>query len=232
MSDEGVTTSLQPEVRVTTTSGSVRIVGEPREGVEADGGIVKVDGPTVTVVSKKGSGSLVIRCPEGTDLVVGTRSGSLELKGRIGAVRYTAMSGSVRAEHVASADIRTMSGSIEVESCDGLCRVKTKSGSTRVGSAGAVEVTIGSGTIDITHVTGAVRAKSISGSVGIGADGQGRIEAETMSGSITITLPEGVRPHVRAKSLSRSTDIGVPSGDDCEIYCKTLSGGIKVRSRR
>jgi hypothetical protein len=53
-----------------------------------------------------------------------------------------------------------------------------------------------------------------------------------MSGSITITLPQGVHPNVKAKSLSRSTDIDVPSGDDCEIFCKTLSGGIKVRARR
>ena len=45
-------------------------------------------------------------------------------------------------------------------------------------------------------------------------------------------LLEELRPHVHAKSLSRSTDIGVPRGDDCEIYLKTLSGGIKVRSRR
>lgn len=232
MSDEGVTAGEGPEVRVTTSSGSVRVIGEERADVVAEGGTVKVDGPTVTVVGKKSSGSLTIRCPEGMDLVVGTRSGSLRILGRVGAVRYTAMSGSVQAEHVGSADIRTMSGSIQVERCDGLCRVKTKSGSTRVGSAGAVEVTIGSGSIDVQHVTGSARARAISGSVGIGAQGEGRIEAETMSGSITITLPEGVRPHVRAKSLSRSTDIGVPSGDDCEIYCKTLSGGIKVRSRR
>ena len=231
MSDEGVTASGRPEVRVATGSGSVRIVGEDREGVAADDGIVKVDGTTVNVVSKKQSGSLVIRCPLGTDVVVGTRSGSLEIRGRVGAVRYTTMSGSLIAEHVASADVRTMSGSIQVEMCDGLCRVKTKSGSTRVGSAGEVEVTIGSGSIDVQHVTGAARARAISGSVGIGAQGEGRIEAETMSGSITITLPEGVHPHVRAKSLSRATDIGVPSGDDCEIFCKTLSGGINVRAR-
>ncbi|HJQ42945.1 MAG TPA: DUF4097 family beta strand repeat-containing protein [Jatrophihabitantaceae bacterium] len=232
MSDEGVTTSARPEVRVATGSGSVRVVGEARDGVAADGGLVKVDGASVNVVAKKNSGSLVIRVPEGTDLVVGTRSGSLEVRGRVGSVRYTTMSGSLLAEHVTSADVRTMSGSIEVEACDGLCRVKTKSGSTRVGSAGEVEVTIGSGSIEVQHVTGSARARAISGSVGIGAQGDGRIEAETMSGSITITLPEGVHPNVRAKSLSRSTDIDVPSGDDCEIYCKTLSGGIKVRARR
>ena len=220
------------EVRITTSSGSVRVIGEPRHDVVSEGGRVAVEGSSVTVHGKKsGSSSLVVRCPEGTDLVIGTRSGSLEVRGRVGEVRFTTMSGSVRAEHVASADVRTMSGSIDVNECDGLCRVKTKSGSTRVGRAGAVEVTIGSGSIDVERVTGSASARAVSGTVGIGAEGKGPIEAHTMSGSITITVPAGCRPHVRAKSLSKSTDISVPSGDDCEIVCKTMSGGIAVRSR-
>src|SRR5947207_13589613 len=208
---EGVTIRGLPEVRVSTSSGSIRVVGEPRDGVAVEGGIVKVDGDTVNVVSK-GSTSLIVRCPESADLVIGTRSGSLELRGRVGALRFTTLSGSLRAEHIASADIRGMSGSVDVAECDGLCRVKTKTGSTHVGSAGAVEVTIGSGSIDVERVEGSVRVRAASGTVGIGAEGHGLIEAETMSGSITITLPAGCRPHVRAKSLSRSTDIGVPSG--------------------
>ena len=229
---EGAAVAGPSEVRITTTSGSVRVVGEERDDVEAEGGKLQHDGASLTVLAKnKGSNSLVVRCPIGTNVVIGTRSGSLEVRGRIGDVRFTTMSGSMRAQHVAHADVRTMSGSIDVEECDGLCRVKTKSGSTHVGSAGAVEVTIGSGSIEVERVTGAARARSASGTVGIGADGGGRIEAETMSGSITITVPHGCRPHVRARSLSKSTDISVPSGDDCEIVCKTLSGGITVRSR-
>src|SRR5438309_1015049 len=149
---EGVTIRGVPEVRVNTSSGSIRVVGERRDGVAVEGGKVTIDGDTVNVVNKSSS-SLIVRCPEGADLVIGTRSGSLELRGRVGAVRFTTMSGSVRVEHVASADIRGMSGSVDVAECDGLCRVKTKSGSTHIGSAGAVEVTIGSGSIEIERVT-------------------------------------------------------------------------------
>ena len=231
MSSEGVAIRGAPEVRVSTSSGRVTVIAEPRDDVAAEGGKVKIDGDSVTVVANKSSSSLTVRCPEGADLVVGTRSGSLVLHGRVGALRFTTMSGSLRAEHVASTDIRSMSGSVEVVECDGLCRVRTKSGSTHIGSAGAAEVTIGSGSIEVDRVTGPARARSSSGKVGIGAEGTDRVEAETMSGSITITVPVGCRPHVRAKSLSRSTDIGVPAGRDCEIVCKTLSGGITVRSR-
>ena len=230
MRSEGVT-GERLEIRVTTTSGSVRVVGEVRDGVAAEGGMVKVEGSSVTVHGGKGSSSLIVRCPIGTDVMVGTRSGSLEVRGQLGDVRFTTLSGSMRGEHVRSLDARTMSGSVDVDECDGLCRVKTKSGSTHVRSAGAVEVTIGSGSIHVDRVTGEARARAISGTVGIGTEGIGPIEAETMSGSITITVPPGCHPHVRAKSLSRSTDIGVPPGHDCEIVCKTLSGGITVRSR-
>ena len=230
MSAEGVTTGGLLEVRVTTSSGSIRIIGEARADVVVEGGKVVIDGSTASIVNKNSS-SLVVHCPEGTDLVVGTRSGSLRVRGRVGEVRFTTMSGSMRAEHVASADIRTMTGSVDVEQSDGLCRVKTKSGSIHVRSAGAIEVTVGSASIEILRVTGSARVRAISGTVTIGAEGHGRIEAETMSGSITVTVPSGCRPHVRAKSLSKATDIGVPSGDDCEIVCKTMSGGITVRSR-
>lgn len=221
-----------PEVRVSNSSGSVTVIGEERDGVTVEGGKVKIDGLAVKATGKnKGSGALVVRCPEGSDVVIGTRSGSLELRGRLGNVRFTTMSGSLQAEHVGSADIRGMSGSVVVEECDGLCRVKGKSGSLRVGSTGALDAAIGSGSIDVGRVTGAVRARAVSGRVGIGVDSRDRIEAETMSGSITITVPAGCHPYVRAKSLSRSTDVSVPAGNDCEIVCKTLSGGITVKAR-
>lgn len=229
---EGVTTGGSPEIRVMTSSGSVTVIGEDRDGVAAEGGKIKIDGDSVSVVGKsKGSSSLVVRCPIGSDVVIGTRSGSLEVRGRIGAMRFTTLSGSLTAEHVGSADIRGMSGHVEVGTCDGLCRVKSKSGSLHVGSAGSIDVAIGSGSIEIGRVTGSARARAASGTVGIGAEGRDRIEAETMSGSITITVPAGCCPHVRAKSLSKSANVAVPSGDDCEIVCKTLSGGITVRSR-
>jgi DUF4097 and DUF4098 domain-containing protein YvlB len=231
MSIEGVATTGSPEVRVSTSSGSVIVIGEPREGVAAEGGIVEIDGTTVKVVGRNKSSSLTIRCPETHDVVVGTRSGSLEVRGRVGAVRFTTQSGGLRAKHVAAAEIRVMSGSIDIERCDGECRLKTISGSVRVGSAASAHVAVGSGKINLDDVAGPVRAKAVSGSVDIGAGGGGRVEAETISGSITITVPAGSRPHVRAKSLSKSTDIGVPAGDDFEIACKTLSGGITVRSR-
>ena len=127
---------------------------------------------------------------------------------------------------------RAMSGSIDVGTCEGTCRVKTKSGYTKIGAAGSVDVAIGSGTISVEHVTGAARARSISGSVQLGAEGHGRVEAETMSGSITITLPSTCHPAVKVRSLSSRPRIEIVEGSDCEVMARTLSGGITVKARR
>src|SRR2546423_263267 len=108
MSSEGVATTGSPEVRVSTGSASVTVIGEPREGVAAEGGIVEIDGTTVKVVGRSQSSALTIRCPDTYEVVVGTRSGSLDVRGRVGAVRFTTQSGRLRAEHVAAAEIRVM----------------------------------------------------------------------------------------------------------------------------
>jgi DUF4097 and DUF4098 domain-containing protein YvlB len=230
MSSEGVTTPLHPEVRIVTGSGSITVIAESRGDVIADGKAQVDTDENGALEIKNKSRSLTVRCPEGTNIVAGTRSGSIRLHGSLGSVRATTLSGHVEADHVASADIRAMSGSVEVAACDGICRVKTKSGSTHIRSAGAVEVSIGSGTITVDNVTGAARARAISGSVQIGARGEGRVEAETMSGSITITLPPACRPTVKVKSLSSKPRVDVTQGQDCEVLARTLSGGITVRS--
>ena len=222
----------QPGVRIAGSSATITVIGEARADVVTDGGagLGRTEDGCVEVHLERSSRSVTVRCPEGSDLVVGTRSGSVHLRGYLGAVRATTVSGSIKAEHVRSADLRAMSGSVTVGVCDATCRVSTKSGSARVGSAGAVEVTIGSGSVEVDHVGGPVRIRAISGTVRVGAGGHDRIEVETMSGSITVTVPTGCHPDVRARSMSSRPRIETPAGHDCEVIVRTLSGGIVVRS--
>jgi DUF4097 and DUF4098 domain-containing protein YvlB len=230
---EGTTTPLTNEIRIASGSGSINVIAEHRSDVDAgSGGLLKLEDGVVNVVGHRNSTTLNVRCPEGADVVIGTRSGSISLKGRFGAVRAQAMSGRIDLHDAAtSADMRTMSGSIHVATCTGMCRAKTKSGHAHIESAGSVDVAVGSGRIEVDHVHGSVRARAISGSITLTAEGTDRIEAETMSGSIVIGLPENCRPHVRAKSLSRAADIELPAGDDVEVVARTLSGGITVKRR-
>ena len=70
-------------LRVQSRSGRVRVIAEPREDVEA--------GATASMLPKRRRprpagprrpwlGSLEVRCPAGTDVVVGTHSGSVRSK--------------------------------------------------------------------------------------------------------------------------------------------------------
>ena len=52
-----------------------------------------------------------------------------------------------------------------------------------------------------------------------------------MSGSVTVVLPEGCRPNVRAKSLSSRPHIHCPPGNDCDVTVRTMSGRITVECR-
>jgi DUF4097 and DUF4098 domain-containing protein YvlB len=232
MSPPSVGLPDHPQVRITSSSGSITVVAEPRDDVIADGAaeVDTTSDGSIDVIPGTRSTSITVRCPEGASLVVGTRSGSLHLRGHLGAVRATTLSGRLEADDVSSADMRAMSGSIRIGSCTGTCRAKTKSGSVHIGSAAAVEVTIGSGSVKVDHVDGVVRVRAVSGSVGVGAAGHGPIEVETMSGSITITLPQGCHPDVRVRALKSRPHVDLPPGRDCDVVARTLSGSIVVRS--
>src|SRR6202035_3549293 len=74
--DEG----MGDAVRITSRSGRVRVIGEARSDVTADG--VPVAGPGPREVRGR-SKKLEVRVPVGTDLVVGTASGDVELEGEL-----------------------------------------------------------------------------------------------------------------------------------------------------
>jgi DUF4097 and DUF4098 domain-containing protein YvlB len=233
MSSKALRAPGQPEVRITAGSGSITVVAEARTDVAAEGraDVQQASDGSFEIAPLRGSRSITVRCPEGSAVVVGTRSGSLRLLGRFGAVRATTMSGSIEVEEATSVDLRAMSGTIIVGSCSGPCRIKTKSGSTRVARAGSAEIHMGSGSVNVDHVEGAATIRAVSGKVAVDAGARGPIEIETMSGSVTVSLPEGCRPNVRAKSLSSKPRIECAPGDDCDIKVRTLSGGIAVRCR-
>jgi hypothetical protein len=223
----------QPEVRITAGSGSITVIGEARDDVVVDGDadVHRGHDGAIEIASRRRSRSMTVRCPEGASVMVGSRSGRLRLSGRLGKVRATTLSGSIDVEEAAAADLRAMSGTITVGKCDGPCRIKTKSGSTHVGSADSVDIHIGSGRVRIDRVAGSVSVRAVSGSVALEAGGGGPIEVETMSGSVSIVLPAGCKPDVRAKSHSSRPKIECERGHDCSIAVRTLSGGITVRCR-
>ncbi len=223
------------ELRLSTTSGNVEVRAEERSDVLIESGAPSehriendATGRVALMSAKGGSAELRVRCPAGSDVVVGTVSGHVTLRGQFGDVRVTTISGHIEVERADALDVRTISGNIEVEQCAGGCSLRTKSGRTTIGRAGDTHVSTISGRIQLDEATGGVKMRSVSGEVELGAQGRGDVAVETMSGAVRVTVARGLRPSFHLRSLTGRPRCDCEEGNDCRIAVKSLSGRIEV----
>ncbi len=189
--------------------------------------VVDHEDRVVVVQPDHPSQAIHVRCPPGSDVMVGTTSGAVEMRGSLGSVSVSSASGRIRVASAAEMDLRTGSGRIEVDACTGRCRASTKSGAVVVGSANAAEITTVSGKVRLGLVAGTTEIRTVSGSVTLSSTGVGPISARTLSGSVSISLPEDVRPEVLA-SDARWVECRCEAGDDVTIDVASLSGRVKI----
>ncbi len=220
-----------PRLRISTISGRVTIVGEDRDDVsiEPEAKQVRGEDGSIEVKPHRRSSSVHVRCPEGSEVMVGTVSGDVDLQGNLGAVRVTSTSGSITVDAVESADLRSMSGRATVERCTGLCRASTKSGKIKVGAAGGGDLATVSGDVRV-GATSEIAVRTVSGKVDIESGAQGPVRARTISGSIDVTLPHGVRPNVRSKGRGK-VRCECEEGNDVVVEVSTVSGKIEIAAR-
>lgn len=223
------TLPVRPLLRVNAKSGNVSVYCEERSDILVERGPRRAENPDVQateITITSWSDSVQVRCPRGTNLNIGSLSGRVEVFGDAGDVRVGTASGSVTVERADRADLRSISGRIEVGEC-GDCRLSTKSGRVAVSSARRVEVATVSGRIALDRTEGTVKVKSVSGVVEVGATGRDDVEVQTLSGSVTVRLPEGTRPQLRVKSLGKARN-AFPTGEDCCVAVSTLSGKVEL----
>ena len=84
-------------LHISTRSGKVRVTAKPGAALAVDGGIIEVatDG-TTHVIGARGSDRIDVTCAAGTDVVIGTVSGSVELVGELGAASVATISGKIQ----------------------------------------------------------------------------------------------------------------------------------------
>jgi DUF4097 and DUF4098 domain-containing protein YvlB len=201
-------------LRIGSASGSVTVTAEDRADVEVEPPDRRVElldgGKTIEIRSR--SSSLEIRCPQGINVAIGGMSGHIRLIGRFGAVKVSTMSGHVEVgDALGDVDVRSMSGQIEVRSCGGRCQLNTKSGRVSVGK-----------------VNRAARISTFSGNVELGTAGVEDVEIKSISGRITVRVPEGRYPRARLRSISGRLRCDCPQGTDFEIKANTISAWVEV----
>jgi DUF4097 and DUF4098 domain-containing protein YvlB len=217
-------------VHITTRTGKVRVEATETSEISVDGGTIeRRDDGTLHITRASWSGSIDVRCAPGTDVTVGTVSGSVDLVGSLGAVRVATVSGRIRVEEASRIDLRTKSGKVDIGTCTGVCRVMTKSSAVHVRHADQATIAGVSGVVLLERVRGA-EIKTVSGKVLIGSDGGDRLAVHTVSGKVEIRVPAATRPSTRLRSLSGRIDCDLTPGDEYEIAVMSVSGAIRVSS--
>ncbi|KRG72158.1 hypothetical protein ABB27_01820 [Stenotrophomonas terrae] len=167
-------------------------------------------------------------------LQVNTVSGNLTANGRAGEADLTTVSGQIRSQlRTSRLDATTVSGSINAAG----------------GSGGEVSANTVSGgiTLDLANVQ-RLNAESVSGSLGVRSAGLqpgGRVNLETVSGSVSLSLPASTSAQLKVSSFSGSirSDVGQVQtprygpgknldarigGGDGDISIQSHSGSVRV----
>lgn len=215
-------------LHISTRSGKVRVTGKPGAVLAVDGGIIEVatDG-TTHVIGARGSDRIDVTCAAGTDVVIGTVSGSVELGGELGSASVATISGKIHVERARRVDARTKSGRVEIDSCDEDCRIVTVTSRVKVGKAEKAAIAGVSGRIS-TRDVGRVEVKTVSGAVDVGTSGDPHVSVHTVSGKVDVDVPSDARPSTRFRTLSGRVSCECASGEVGEIAVATVSGAIRV----
>lgn len=197
---------------------------------------------------------LELRVPRSAQLQASTVSASIDV-GQVDLRRLqaTSVSGSITAEGQAGeTDLNTVSGAIRSQLRTPRLDLQTVSGQINVAgsSGGEVSANSVSGAIDLNlSAVQRLTAETVSGSLGVRSAGLapgGRINLQTVSGGVSLTLPARTSAQLKANSFSGSiqSDIGTVErpqygpgrsletrlgGGDGDISISSHSGSVRVR---
>lgn len=211
-----------PDVEIRIESGRIEILqGSPGVVVvtvdtKLPGFIVEQRGNSILVSSDKnaswlsrGSASVVVETPPGSDLQVGVASAPMTSNVALGKVEIKSASGDIDLNGVEVLTVKTASGDLDVESVTRGLRFTSASGDLRVADhvGGAVVVSTASGDIHIEHADGTIDMTSASGDAYVG-------------------LFEGRSAYFKA--MSGDVDLGIPERSSVELDVSTLSGKVRL----
>jgi hypothetical protein len=194
-------------VQVRNLAGSVRVAGWDRNEVQVQGTLGQ---GTERLDFENRSGVIVVEVvlPERRENQRNNRIEGSELEIRVPA-------GAVM-------DVRTVSAGIRVEGVRGMLDLETVSGEIQtIGEPEEVRARTISGDIDVASSRGSVNANTISGEVTIG-QAVGEFKVTTISGNATVRA----RARLELESHSGTIELTVPANVSARFEVDTFSGSI------
>jgi hypothetical protein len=209
---------------VNGTATARRWIAEAEITRNGDDVVVRIAKSAMQMWGMRAAVDAEIHLPLESAATVGTGSGTVESFGRLGLVRASSGSGSIRLDECAEAHAHTGSGEIVVKGASGSVDAKTGSGHVTLGKVGTdARIATGSGHAEIVAVVGDARIHSASGHIEIGQSGDS-LNAYAASGSIRIHRADHGR--VTARTISGGVRVGVPSGTAALLDISTMSGRV------
>ena len=233
------------ELRVQIAAGSVTVNAEPTDAVQlsidadsrdgnvddvrvnyADGRLQVAEPKSVGLFRQRRALDVQVTVPVGSDCSVHTASAEVRCNGEPGRV-----------------DIHTASGDVSIGDAHDIVTAYTASGQIHVARASAdVTATSASGDISIDRAAASVAARTASGEITVTGAARGQVEANSVSGDITVRVAQGTGVYLELSSLSGEvtsdlepvSEPSEPSGQaDLRVTCHSMSGDIRVaRSAR
>jgi hypothetical protein len=165
-----------------------------------------------------------VHAPLDSAATLNAGAGQIETAGRLGQVRASSGSGTIKLDDNDAANAQTGSGAIAIASSAGSVEAKTGSGRITVGKVNAdARITTGSGQIELGEAAGDARLTTGSGDIEVTKAGDS-VEAFAASGSIKVSRADHGR--ARLKTISGRVCVGVANGAAALLDITTMSGRV------
>jgi DUF4097 and DUF4098 domain-containing protein YvlB len=124
-------------------------------------------------------------------------------------------------------EINVVSGAVVVSNFHERTVVRGVSGDiTLAGVHGSAKVNTVSGAITAEQVTGDIKVNAISGAITVIAGAGGRIDLNTVSGSLTVDLEDPVPAEINLQCVSGAMTIRLPHNPDIKVDLSTAHGQV------
>lgn len=259
--DRTVATTPTGEVEISNVSGSVDVRGWDRNEVRVTGQLdedverVDIDSSGGRVVIKvilprgshdDGDAILEVQVPKMSSVEVGAVSADVTSRGVLGTQRLKTVSGEITADIAGDdSEVRSVSGDLTVRGSGKPINLRASSVS------GSLDLTNAAGTLDVVTVSGdarvnmsearEIRARTTSGDLEVHAKlmPDGRVDAEGVSGDLTLQLTTAVALSLEIESfsgditgcLAESVERVSKYGPGVRLNVRNVESGPRVRAK-
>jgi DUF4097 and DUF4098 domain-containing protein YvlB len=179
------------------------------------------------------SGDIVLR-DLGADARCESASGSIKLENILGTATVASQSGNIDARKIGRGlAANSASGDVNAEDVEG-GRVECKSVSgdvraVRLGLENPLDLTLESisGTVTISDASGNIGLKAVSGDVKAERLAATRLQAQTVSGDVSVAMREAFHGTMQLNTVSGDVSLALPDGSNARVSLGSTSGDLK-----